>query len=151
MNKNEKKKTDKADCGGIVAGEEKEIKDNNSEVDQTELKKKKERRKKVKEEIGPCPLCKQEHSYKRKDNFQWPSDRFFTCKKFKEMGEKDRGLTLEKFNGCSRCTSWRHNKQGCNAQPAKCTVEKPDGSKCGEDHSYLIHDCGQNNSVLNAW
>ena len=112
------------------------------ELDDVELRKKKEKRKKLKEEIGACPNCKAEHTFLRRDKITWPSDRLFTCKKFKEMSVKERGTLLEKFKGCVRCTSWRHSKSNCPSQPAKCSTEKTDGSKCGKDHSYLVHDSG---------
>ena len=118
--------------------------DDHSDVsDDIELKKTKDRRKKAKEEIGSCPSCKEEHTFvRRQDKMEWPSDRLFTCKKFKEMSPKDRGILLEKLKACSRCTSWRHSKQNCPGQPAKCSADKPDNSKCGKDHSYLVHDSG---------
>ena len=118
--------------------------DDHSDVsDDIELKKTKDRRKKAKEEIGSCPSCKEEHTFvRRQDKMEWPSDRLFTCKKFKEMSPKDRGILLEKLKACSMCTSWRHSKQNCPGQPAKCSADKPDNSKRGKDHSYLVHDNG---------
>ena len=62
----------------------------------------------MKEEIGACPNCKGEHTFlRRQDKMNWPSDRLFICKKFKERRE-ERGTLLEKLKACSRCTSWRH-------------------------------------------
>ena len=49
------------------------------ETDSVELKKNKEKRKKVKDEIGACPNCREEHTYFKKwDKINWPSDRLFT-------------------------------------------------------------------------
>ena len=117
--------------------------DNGDSTDDIELRKKKDKRKKVKEEIGPCPNCKEEHSFVRKlDRMDWPSDRLFTCKKFKEMTPKERGTLVEKLKGCCRCTSWRHSRQNCSGQPVKCSADSSNGSKCCKDHSYLVHDSG---------
>ena len=113
------------------------------ETDSVELKKNKEKRKKVKDEIGACPNCREEHTYFKKwDKINWPSDRLFTCKKFKDMSPKERGTLLEKLKACSRCTSWRHSRQSCPSPPTKCSTAKSDGTKCDKDHSYLVHDSG---------
>ena len=117
-------------------------KDDEDNMEDIEMKKMKRKRKKLKEEIGACPCCKTEHTFLRKDKINWPSDRLFTCKKYKELTAKERGTLLEKLKGCIRCTSWRHSKASCPGQPAKCSTDKPDGSKCGRDHSYLVHDSG---------
>ena len=117
--------------------------DSDDSGDDIEMKKKKDKRKKVKEEIGPCPNCKEEHSFVRKiDKMNWPSDRLFTCKKFKEMNPKERGNLLGKLKACPRCTSWRHTRQSCPGQPVKCSADNINGSKCGKDHSYMVHDSG---------
>ena len=126
----------------VLDSKKSSVNDNLDDKDEIELKKKKEKRKKLKEEIGPCPVCKAEHSFLRRDKMSWPSDRLFTCKSFKEMSAKDRGLCLEKLHGCSRCTSWRHVKSACPGQIVSCSVSRADGSKCSRDHSYLLHDSG---------
>ena len=111
--------------------------------DDIEIKKQKDKRKKVRDEIGQCPNCKEDHTFVRRiDKMDWPSDRLFTCKKFKDMSPKDRGTLLESLKACSRCTSWRHSKQRCPGQPVKCSADLPSSQKCGKDHSYLVHDSG---------
>ena len=112
-------------------------------TDQIEVNKTKNRKKKLKESIGPCPLCKEEHTYfKKQDKSNWPSDRLFTCKKFKEKTDIERGQYLEELQGCSRCTSWKHAKDKCTSKVVKCTVDNSDGTKCEQDHSYLVHGSG---------
>ena len=111
--------------------------------DDIEIRKKRERRKRLKEEFGPCPNCKEEHTFVRRfDKMSWPSDRLYTCKKFSEMTPKERGTLLEKLKACPRCTSWSHNKQNCPLKPTSCSVDLPNNTKCGKDHSYLVHDSG---------
>ena len=117
-------------------------KDSGKEPDEIQLRKTKERRKRVKEEIGPCPCCNQEHTYVRRDKMNWPSDRLFTCKKFKDMSAQERGTMIETLKGCPRCLSWRHDKTKCSSQVVKCSVDVGNGQKCGLDHSYLVHDSG---------
>ena len=80
--------------------------DSSDGADSIEVNKNKEMRRKVKEEIGACPNCKGEHTFlRRQDKMVWPSDRLFTCKKFKEMSLKERGTLLKMLKACSRCTS----------------------------------------------
>ena len=139
MGKVDHKKRDVVDVHTVHVQSDRNKEDNTDDV---ELRKKKEKRKKVKEEIGPCPNCKLEHTFVRRDKLTWPSDRFFTCKKFKDMSVQERGRLLEMVNGCIRCTSWRHNKASCPSQIVKCSADKLDGSKCGRDHSFLVHNSG---------
>ena len=58
------------------------------------------------------------------------------------MNPKERGNLLGKLKACPRCTSWRHTRQSCPGQPVKCSADNINGSKCGKDHSYMVHDSG---------
>ena len=101
---------------------------------------------KVKDKIGKCPFCKSFHTFKRtKDGKIWPSDRFSTCDKFRQLSSKDRAEVLEKNSSCSRCTSWLHKKDSsdCRAPKGSCGADKPGGSRCANDHSRFV--CGSGN------
>ena len=103
-----------------------------------------DKKQKLKELFGKCPLCKEFHSYKRKrDNKSWPSDRFSSCEKFREMNENERADVLEKNTACSRCLSWIHAKDSkdCKAPKGNCGLEK-DGSTCKGDHSRMVCNSG---------
>ena len=46
-------------------------------------------KKRAKENCGKCPACSQFH-FQRKDGVWWPSDRFISCKKFRDMNVHQR-------------------------------------------------------------
>ena len=82
---------------------------------------------------GTCPLCHERHTfYNVKEKEMWPSDRLFRCESFKNLGLKDRADTLERFNCCSRCTSWNHQKEDCKVT-TKCR-NIVDNKVCGGLH-----------------
>ena len=140
MGKVDHKKRDVVDVHTVSVQSDRNDADVNT--DDIDLRKKKEKCKKIKEDICPCPNCKLEHTFVRRDKLTWPSDRFFTCKKFKEVSVQERCRLLEMVDGCIRCTSWRRNIASCPSQVVKCSADKPDGSKCGRDHSFLVYDSG---------
>ena len=102
---------------------------------------------KARDFAGKCPLCKVKHTFRRKkDDEIWPSDRFTTCESFRKMAKKERAGVLEKNKACSRCTSWKHNKDSkdCIAPQNSCGFDKDgSGSKCSGDHSRMV--CGSGN------
>ena len=71
----------------------------------------KDAKKVARDSCGKCTLCGQLHSWQRKDNSWWPSDRLLTCKKFKDMNVQQRAAAVERAKGCPRCTSWNHDKK----------------------------------------
>ena len=110
-------------------------------------KTKSEEKKKAKEDMGKCPLCKNRHTYTRlKDRQEWPSDRLFKCDKFKTMSIRERADTLQRLSACPKCTSWNHIKSDCTS-PAKCGMVV-NGSKCNGEHSSLV--CGSGNAYCGA-
>ena len=114
--------------------------------DSETVKKEREDKQKVKEMIGKCPHCKSYHTFKRKKDGQiWPSDRFSTCDKFRQLSAKDRAGILEKNGSCSRCLSWLHKKDSadCRAPKNSCGSDNGGGIKCANDHSRFV--CGSGN------
>ena len=106
---------------------------------------------KLKESIGKCPLCSSYHTYKRrKDGQIWPSDRFSTCEKFRNLSIKEMAETLEKNDSCSRCLSWLHKRDSkdCRASKNSCGAEKDGGAKCTADHSKFV--CGSESVYCSA-
>ena len=101
---------------------------------------------KAKSAAGKCPVCKDFHSFKKnlgKDAGKlWPSDRFVSCKKFRDMNVHQRALAIQTAQGCPRCTSWRHTRTDCKAKSNSCG-ETVGGIRCQSDHSKLVH--GSNN------
>ena len=55
----------------------------------------------------------------KKDNQTWPSDRFSSCPKFRELSKKDKADLLEKHKSCARCLSWTHAKDSEDCKPPK--------------------------------
>ena len=98
----------------------------------------KEAKKKAKDSCGKCPACDQFHSFQRRDGW-WPSDRFITCKKFRDMNLHQRSESIEKAKGCSRCTSWNHAKPDCRMKENNCGFDLGANIKCKQDHSKLLH------------
>ena len=60
---------------------------------------------KAKEACGVCPLCKNNHTYRKRDGVLWPTDRLLKCKKFQKMNIQQRASAVERINRCPRCTS----------------------------------------------
>ena len=98
----------------------------------------KEAKKRARDSCGKCPICNIPHNWQRKDGSWWPSDRFITCRKFKDMNISQRSSTVEKSSGCPRCTSWNHQRKDCKMRPNSCGFNS--GSVvCQSDHSKLLH------------
>ena len=100
---------------------------------------------KAKDAAGKCSICKGFHTFKKaqgKDaGKMWPSDRFITCKKFRDMNVVQRAKAIQDVQGCPRCTSWGHKRDDCKAKPNSCG-EDQSGVKCQGDHSRLVHGSG---------
>ena len=118
------------------------LNDSSSEDDSDRLRKEKdiEVMKRVREQCGKCPLCKKRHTFiRRRDNREWPSDRFISCAEFQRMNAFERASLLEKVSGCARCTAWSHSKPDCRAPTFRCGLTR-NGAVCQADHSRLV--CG---------
>ena len=104
-----------------------------------------EKYQKAKIAAGKCPACKDHHTFKKnmgKDAGKlWPSDRFVSCRKFRDMNVQQRAQALQTAQGCPRCTSWGHKRSDCKAKPNSCG-EMVGGIKCQADHSKLVHGSG---------
>ena len=74
----------------------------------------------AKEACGLCPLCSNAHTYKKRDGSLWPTERFFKCKEFHKMNVQERASAIQSSNGCSRCTSWKHQKVDCPMKHYQC-------------------------------
>ena len=96
---------------------------------------------KAKEACGLCPVCSKNHTFKKRDGTLWPTDRLFKCSKFQDMNVQQRAAAVQKAGGCARCTSWKHQRKDCLMKANSCG-ENVSGSKCGGDHSKLIHGSG---------
>ena len=100
---------------------------------------------KAKDAAGKCPICKNFHTFKKslgKDAGKvWPSDRFITCKKFRDMNVVQRAQSIQDAQGCPRCTSWGHKRDDCKSKPNSCGEDNA-GVKCTGDHSKLVHGSG---------
>ena len=98
----------------------------------------KDAKKRARETCGKCPVCGQNHTWQRKDNQWWPSDRLVSCKKFRDMNLQQKSEAIEKFKGCPRCTSWNHQRTDCKMKANSCSVNSGSGV-CTGDHSKLLH------------
>ena len=96
---------------------------------------------KEKKKCGRCKCCKGEHSYKNRWNNLWPTDRLFNCKKFTDLSPTKRAELLQQCNGCSRCTSWNHQKKDCPMAVVVCR-EKVNSVECKGDHSRMVCNSG---------
>ena len=74
--KDENPKTTLVKSAGVDAAS---VDSNNNNDDRKDAKKK------ARETCGKCPVCGQNHTWQRKDNQWWPSDRLVSCKKFRDM------------------------------------------------------------------
>ena len=103
----------------------------------------------IKRNIGKCKCCRGDHSYTNKWNKIWPSDRLFACKRFSDLTPTKRAELLQQISGCTRCTSWQHQKKDCPSQVVVCK-EKVDSVQCKGDHSRLVCNSGVDyvNSLL---
>ena len=101
----------------------------------------KEAKKKARESCGKCPACDLQHTWQRKDGSWWPSDRFLSCKKFKDMNIQQRAAVVERAKGCPRCTAWNHQRKDCRMRANSCGADLGGGA-CTGDHSKLLHDSG---------
>ena len=110
-------------------------------------KKRKKLIKQQKEECGKCPLCSKSHTYlRRRDREEWPTDRMFRCESFVKLSIKDRAAALEKYQCCSRCTSWHHKKKDCPSV-AKCG-KLVNGKQCFGEHSSMV--CGSGSAYCGS-
>ena len=122
-----------------------EIKINNTKV--AEVRPYQDEKKKVREAVGKCPLCKGRHTYTRlKDKDEWPSDRLFKCDDFKKMSVQERAATLQRLSACPKCTAWSHVRKDCSSQ-AKCGMII-NGVRCNGEHSSMV--CGSGNAYCGA-
>ena len=94
-----------------------------------------------KKKCGRCKCCKGEHSYKNRWNNLWPTDRLFNCKKFADLSPTKRAELLQQCRGCSRCTSWNHQKKDC-PMPVLLCREKVNSVECKGDHSRMVCNSG---------
>ena len=101
----------------------------------------KDAKKRARESCGKCPACDQQHTWQRKDGSWWPSDRFLSCKKFRDMNIQQRAATVESAKGCPRCTAWKHQRKDCRMRSNSCGSDMG-GSACTGDHSKLLHGSG---------
>ena len=67
--------------------------DDDSSDDEEAEKSRKERdkamKKRVREMCEKCNICKRQTFTRKKDNQEWPSDRFITCPQFHKMTPKE--------------------------------------------------------------
>ena len=94
-----------------------------------------------KKKCGKCKCCKGEHSYKNRWNNLWPTDRLFNCKQFADLSPTKRAELLQQCGGCSRCTSWNHQKKECPMAVFVCR-EKVNSVECKGDHSRMVCNSG---------
>ena len=124
------------DTKGVNSGESSD----DDEAEKLRQERDKEIKKRVREQCGKCPLCKKRHTFLRKrDNKDWPSDRFISCPQFHRLSVVERASLLERESGCARCTAWSHTKIDCRAPTFKCGQNR-NGNICQADHSRLV--CG---------
>ena len=102
--------------------------------------------KQAKERSGSCPCCSKDHTYKRKfpwGELDWPSTQLKSCPKYTSMSPVQRGKKMEEVKGCSKCTSWKHQKgaKQCPRGAGLCTVDES-GNKCNKDHDTSLHGSG---------
>ena len=71
----------------------------------------------------------------------WPTDRLFNCKKFADLSPTKRAELLQQCGGCSRCTSWNHQKKDCPMAVFVCR-EKVNSVECKGDHSRMVCNSG---------
>ena len=122
-----------------------EIKINNTKV--AEVRPYQDEKKKVREAVGKCPLCKGRHTYTRlKDKDEWPSDRLFKCEDFKKMSVQERAATLQRLSACPKCTAWSHVRKDCSSQAKCCMIIN--GVRCNGEHSSMV--CGSGNAYCGA-
>ena len=114
---------------------------------QAEKKKAREAKKKAVDYCGDCSLCSKPHTWTRRDNQKWPSDRFISCNKFSDLNTVERAKIVEKAGGCARCLSWKHKRDYCRMKANSCGKEIS-GSKCTGDHSRLV--CGSGSAYCAA-
>ena len=101
----------------------------------------------VKATVEKCPLCNQEHSYRRKfqwGEMDWPSSLLSGCPNYKKLTAVQRGQKVEEIKGCGRCTSWRHSASQwrCPKGAVTSCTEKDQGVVCNRDHDTSLHGSG---------
>ena len=100
--------------------------------------KQKQRLQEARAKVGHCPICGEVHTFKSKWSATlWPSDRLVQCQKFGDLNSNQRAEALERLHGCSRCTSWGHDKSECKVNVIDCK-EIINGTQCHRDHLYAI-------------
>ena len=100
----------------------------------------------TKKQLGNCPACKQApHTYTRTFPFgkaEWPSNRLEACPQFIALSVKERGELVEKVNGCYKCTSFKHNGDGCFIRGSKNCSVVSGGTTCSGAHHKTLHGSG---------
>ena len=112
-----------------------------NEEEDEDIARLKDAKKAARDTCGACPICSKLHFYKRRDSSSWHSDRFLKCRKFSDMNVKQRAASIQKANGCPRCTSWKHQRKDCTMKSNSCG-EDVSGTRCTGDHSRLLHGSG---------
>ena len=139
----------KFECPQIPTAKLNAVKTNDvdsSDDDQNQVKSKDKQKADLRKLFGACPLCKSQHSFKKKrDGQMWPSDRMSSCEEFRKKTETERASVLEKNKSCPRCLSWMHGKDSkdCKAPKNSCNKDKGTGTSCHGDHSRMV--CGSGN------
>jgi hypothetical protein len=134
-------------CPTVKANSANASKVSEDEDDRDIEKKKKKLKKEQREECGKCPLCSKYHTYlRRSDKDEWPTDRMFRCESFVKLSIKDRAAALEKYQCCSKCTSWHHKKNSCPSL-AKCG-KLVSGKQCFGEHSSMV--CGSGSAYCGS-
>ena len=93
---------------------------------------------------GPCVCCDRNHTYERMFPFgksRVPTRRLDSCQKFLGMTVQERGLLIEKMNGCYSCLDPRHTSEKCYTHKIGCD-EKIGLDLCGSVHNKLLHNSG---------
>ena len=100
----------------------------------------------TKKQIGNCPACKQApHMYSRKFPFgtaDWPSYRLESCPIFIAKSPRERGELVERIKGCYRCTSLKHQGDGCYSKNKTSCNVVTGGTACAGVHHRLLHGTG---------
>ena len=137
--KSEKKDDGKGKSCDICKSKQHLRKDCPKKAGATSLNIKDEKKFKEKQaEYGPCPMCKEGHSFRTKAGVDLASCRMYDCPKFKNLTAADKATQVEMAKGCAVCTSWKHAREDCNMPPRACGIEE-DGVKCTLQHSRMLH------------
>ena len=105
---------------------------------------------KAESNVGPCPVCKERHTYQRRfpwGYLQWPSDWLRECKTFQAPSPPQRSKVIKEQRGCIVCTSWAHNQERCNkvrqyieGGPEIGCQQREGAEVCGQPHHRMLHE-----------